>query len=403
MVLDVQEIRRDFPILSRKMNGKKLAYLDNAATTQKPKQVVDAIADYYKSCNANVHRGAYRLSEESTLAYEQARARIASFIGAAPEEIIFTRNTTESLNVVAQLVCKSAGKGSVLLTQMEHHSNIVPWQINAKENRMGLDYAPIMQDGALDYGQTASKLREHPVIFSFSHASNVLGEVNDAKKLCRLAKESGAYSCVDAAQTVPHIGIDVRKMGCNFLAFSGHKMCGPMGIGVLYMKKELQEMLPPLFGGGDMIKSVRFDRSEFAAPPQKFEAGTPNVAGAVGLAAAVNYLKCIGMKKIEAHSNLLTRICEEELSSVPGIRFHRLGRKEVGLLSFNIGKIHAHDAGEFANQDGIAIRAGHHCAQPLMGLLGEAATCRASFYLYNTEEEVGRLVSSMKRCARRLG
>ena len=333
----------------------------------------------------------------------RARAKIASFIGAAPEEIIFTRNTTESLNVVAQLVCKSARKGSVLLTQMEHHSNIVPWQINAKENRMGLDYAPLMHDGSLDYEQAASKLREHPVIFSFTHASNVLGEVNDAKKLCSLARENGAYSCVDAAQTVPHLQVDVRRIGCDFLAFSGHKMCGPMGIGVLYMKKELQEMLPPLFGGGDMIRNVRFDGAEFAAPPHKFEAGTPNVAGAVGLAAAADYLKRIGMKRIEARSRLLALLCCEGLSSVPGMRFHGSAKGEVGLLSFNIGKIHAHDAGEFANQDGIAIRAGHHCAQPLMGLLGEAAACRASFYFYNTEEEVGRLGSSMKRCQKRLG
>ena len=405
-MLDVEKIREDFPILKRKMNGKLLAYLDNAATAQKPVQVLRAMDEYYRNSNANIHRGAYALSQESTDAYEAARKNVASLINAKPEEIIFTKNATESLNLVASVVCRQAKKGShVLLTQMEHHSNIVPWQLRAKERGMKLKYVKVRSNGTLCNEDVEEFLGPSTAIFSFTHVSNVLGTINDAEKLCRMAKKagSGSLSCVDAAQSVPHMKVDAKEIGCDFLAFSSHKMLGPTGIGVLYMRKELQEKLPPFLGGGDMIKQVGFEESSWNSPPQKYEAGTQNVAGAVGLSAAIDYLREVGLANIAAHEQKLAKLCMDELSSIPGIRFFGPKKERAGLVSFNIGKIHAHDAGEFANQDGIAIRAGHHCAMPLMKVLGEAATCRASFYLYNTNEEVERLAVSMKRCQKVMG
>jgi cysteine desulfurase / selenocysteine lyase len=402
-MLNTEKIRADFPILSRKAGGKALAYLDNAATTQKPLQVIRAMDEYYWSSNANPHRGAYGLVGEATEAYESARENVASFIGSRPDEIIFTRNATESLNLAASVVCQQAKPGSaVLLTQMEHHSNIVPWQLQAKRCGLNLRYVKIRSYGALCMEDVPDELGRRPAIFSFTHVSNVLGTINDAARLCRMAKKTGSLCCVDAAQSVPHMPVDVKKMGCDFLAFSGHKMLGPTGIGVLYMRRELQESLPPFLGGGDMIREVSFSSSTWNSPPHKYEAGTPNVAGAVGLSAAVDYLRKAGMKNIVAHEKKLAKLCRSELSEVPQIRFH--GPKNgAGIVSFNIGKIHAHDAGQFADEDGVAIRTGHHCAMPLMKLLGEAATCRASFYLYNTEEEIGRLASSMKRAQKTLG
>ena len=403
MALGTGKIRADFPILSRKLNGKPLAYLDNAATTQKPRQVLDAVREYYESSNANPHRGSYSLVAESGEKYETARKRVARFINAKPEEIIFTKNATESLNLVAAVLCRQAKTGSTaLLTQMEHHSNIVPWQINAHGSGLKVRYVKIRSYGKLCNDSVDEELARHPFVFSFTHVSNVLGEKNDAEKLCALARKAGAYSCVDAAQSVPHMKVDVKEMGCDFLAFSGHKMLAPMGIGVLYMKKELQETLPPFLGGGDMIKSVSFAGSEWNSPPYKYEAGTPNVAGAVGLAAAIGYLEKIGLGKIAAHERKLAKVCKEELSEISGMRF--FGPEESGgIVSFNILDIHAHDLGQFADEAGVAIRTGHHCAQPLMQLLGVPATARASFYLYNTEDEVGRLAAAMKLAARKLG
>ena len=398
MAFDVEKIRADFPILSRKMNGKPLAYLDNAATTQKPRAVLEAMDEYYKAHNANVHRGAYRLAEEATEDYEKARASVARFINAQPDEIIFTKNATESLNLVASITSQQAARGSrILLTQMEHHSNIVPWQLAAERQMLGLEYVKITKEGKLDETSVESHLPYSPFIFSFTHVSNVLGTANDAARLCKMARKAGTLSCVDAAQSVPHIPVDVKKIGCDFLAFSGHKMLGPTGIGVLYIRRELQKSLPPFLGGGDMIKRVSFEKSEWNEPPYKFEAGTQNVAGAAGLAAAITYIRKVGLEKIAAHERKLAKTCREELAGVPEIRFYG-PEKGSGIVPFNIGKIHAHDAGEFANQDGIAIRAGHHCAQPLMGLLGVPATCRASFYFYNIEEDADRLAASMKRC-----
>ncbi|VVB99737.1 Cysteine desulfurase [uncultured archaeon] len=403
MGLDAEKIREDFPILSRMMNGKPLAYLDNAATTQKPVQVLEAMDGYYLSHNANIHRGAYRLSEEATGDYEAARKNVADFIGAKRDEIIFTKNATESLNLVAAITCENSKRGSsALLTQMEHHSNIVPWQMAAKRNGLRVGYVKIRGGGTLCNEDLDEKLASSPSIFSFTHVSNALGTINDARTLCKKAKKAGALSCVDAAQSVPHMKVDVNELGCDFLAFSGHKMLGPTGIGVLYMRRELQEKLPPFLGGGDMIKQVGFEGASWNEPPYKFEAGTQNAAGAVGLSAAIDYLKKVGLGNISAHEQKLRKMCIGELSSSPCIKFY--GPKHgAGIVSFNIGKMHAHDAGEFANRDGVAIRAGHHCAQPLMKLLGVPATCRASFYIYNTEEEVERLASSMKKAEKVLG
>lgn len=403
MALDAEKLRGDFPILTRKMNGKPLAYLDNAATTQKPVQVLQAMDGHYRNSNANIHRGAYSLSQEATDAYEAARRNVAQFIGAGADEIIFTKNATEALNLVASVTCKTAPRGSsVLLTQMEHHSNIVPWQLNARQRGLRLKYVKVRSNGTL-CNEDADGFLPSSSIFSFTHVSNVLGTVNDAKNLCKKAKSAGALSCVDAAQSVPHMPVDVGEMGCDFLAFSGHKMLGPNGIGVLYMRRKLQEALPPFLGGGDMIKSVSFEGAEWNSPPHKYEAGTQDIAGAVGLSAAVDYIRKVGLANISAHERKLTKLCTDGLSSIKGIRFCGSKKERAGLVSYNMGKIHAHDAGEFANQDGIAIRAGHHCAMPLMKVLGEAATCRASFYLYNTEEEVERLAASMKKAARILG
>lgn len=402
-MLDPEKIRCDFPIFERKFSGKALAYLDNAATTQKPSQVMEAMGGYYRNFNANPHRGAYRLVAEATERYESARRNIASFIGARHEEIIFTRNTTESLNLVAAVACQQAAPGSgILLTQMEHHSNIVPWQMNAKRRDLKIKYAKMHSNGTLCIEDVQLELAAHPAVFSFTHVSNVLGTINDAKKLARMAKKAGALSCVDAAQSVPHMEVNVKRIGCDFLAFSGHKMLGPAGIGVLYMRRELQESCPPFLGGGGMIKEVTFEGATWNSPPYKFEAGTPNVAGAVGLSSAADYLKKIGMGSIAAHEKNLAKRCREELGGIKGMRFH--GPKDgIGIVSFNIGKMHAHDAGQFADEDGVAIRTGHHCAQPLMKLLGVPATARASFYIYNTQEEVGRLALSMKRAQKTLG
>lgn len=401
-MLDVEKIRRDFPILGREFSGKPLAYLDNAATTQKPVQVIEAMDEYYRNYNANINRGAYQLAEEATEKYESARKNVASFIGAKAEEVIFTANATESLNAVASIVCEKAKKGkSVLVTKMEHHSNIVPWQIHAKKNGLRLSYVNL-KDGRLDGEDAERKLAAKPAVFSFTSLSNVLGVANDSASLCRQAHDNGALACVDATQSVPHTEVDVRDIDCDFMAFSGHKMLGPTGIGVLYMKRGLQERLGPFLGGGGMILEVGLQKSTWNRPPYKFEAGTPNPAGAIGLSAAVDYLKGIGMDEVAAHEKRLAAYCRERLGEVEGIRFHG-GSGESGIVSFNVGGIHAHDVEQFADKEGVAIRAGHHCAMPLMKEFGEIATARASFYIYNNEEEIGRLVAGVKNAQKTLG
>lgn len=395
--MNLKKLRKDFPILKKRFHGKPLVYLDSAATTQKPIQVIRAIETFYKESNANVHRGIYELSEKATAQYEGARKKVADFIGASPEEIIFVRNTTEAINLVANTFGAEQldEKHTILLTQMEHHSNLVPWQRVAEKKLGNLEFVPITSDGRLNAEKAAVLLEKSPALFSFTYVSNVLGTVNPVKELCGMAARNGIPTVVDAAQAVPHMPVDVKELGCDFLAFSGHKMLGPTGIGVLYGRRELLEKMEPFLGGGDMIKSVSFERSSWNDLPWKFEAGTPNIVGAIGLGAAVDYLKKIGMEKVRQHEKQLTAVAMEAIGRAGATIY---GPKERGgVVAFNLQNIHAHDVATILGEEGIAIRAGHHCAQPLMQLLGVAATCRASFYLYNTEEEIGALEKGLAK------
>jgi len=393
MGFDIEKIREDFPILARRVNSKPLAYLDNAATTQKPVAVLDAMREYYENSNANAHRGGNVLAEEATEIYENARKRVARFIGAAPSEIVFTRNATEALNLSARMCVEQLGAKRILLTEMEHHSNIVNWQLAAK-GKASIDHLKM---------KNASAIRKEDVVglnansvFSFTHASNVLGTLNDAAQLCNLARKAGAHTVVDGAQSVPHLKVDVHSMGCDFFAFSAHKMLGPTGIGVLYIRKEIAGHLEPIFGGGGAIESVQLSGTTFAAAPQKFEPGTQDVASAVGLAAAIDYLEKIGMNAIEKHVAALHGACMDGLKEEGGVEIYGNGAK-TGIVSFNVGNLHAHDVGQFASDGGVMLRAGHHCCQPLMKSLCVPATVRASFYIYNTKGEVERLLAAVKR------
>ena len=403
LAFDVAKIREDFPILHRQVDGRTIAYLDNAATTQKPKQVIDTLVNYYTNYNANIHRGIYRISEEATAAHEAARAKIAQFINASsPQEIVFVRGTTEAINLVAQSWGRhNLGPGDgIILTQMEHHSNIVPWQLLCREKHSHLKYVGITDDGHLDESDYQMQLENDGAkLVTLSHASNVLGTINPVREMIRDAHKHNSRVLVDAAQSVPHMPVDVQDLDCDFLAFSGHKMCGPTGIGVLYAKKELLDSMPPFHGGGEMIREVHMYESTWKDPPYKFEAGTTNIAGAIGLGAAVDYLNHIGMRKIRLHEQELTRYALDSLSRIKGISIY--GPKDPsqreGVVSFNVGDIHAHDMATLLDEDAICVRSGHHCAQPLMERLGVSATTRASFYLYNTEQEVDRLVESLEK------
>jgi len=396
MAFDVEKIREDFPILARKVNGKPLAYLDNAATTQKPAAVLDAMRDYYENSNANAHRGGNSLAEEATGIYERARERVARFVGASPSEIVFTRNATEALNLSARFCVNRMDAKRILLTEMEHHSNIVNWQLAAKSAGATIGYARMGSGGLLCSEDVEKKLLKRPGAFSFTHASNVLGAVNDAALLCRLARKAGALSVVDGAQSVPHMKVDVHSMGCDFFAFSAHKMLGPAGLGVLYIRKELVDSLEPVFGGGGAVGSVALSGASFARAPYRFEPGTQDVAGAVGLAAAIDYLENAGMGAIGKHVAGLHGACIAGLKEAGGVHVYGDGKK-TGIVSFNVGRLHAHDVAQFASDDAVMLRAGHHCCQPLMAALGASATARASFYIYNTEEEAQRLAASVKR------
>jgi len=395
MGFDVEAIRGDFPLLARRGNGKPLAYLDNAATAQKPAAVLDAMREYYENSNANAHRGGNALAEEATEIYENARKRVARFVGAAPSEIVFTRNATEALNLAARF-CVGMGAKRILLTEMEHHSNIVNWQLAAK-GKAKIKYLKVKSAGAICKEDVAGLGADS--VFSFTHASNVLGIVNDADALCRLAKKAGALSVVDGAQSAPHLEVDVHSMGCDFFAFSAHKMLGPTGVGVLYIRKGIAGGLEPIFGGGGAIENVQLSGTTFARAPQKFEPGTQDVAGAAGLAAAIDYLGNVGMGAIGRHVAALHGACVDGLEDAGGVEIYGDGAK-TGIVSFNVGKLHAHDVGQIASDDGIMLRTGHHCARPLMKALQVPATARASFYLYNTEEEAGRLAASVKRAKR---
>ncbi len=397
-LLGTEKIRKDFPILKVKVHGKPLVYLDNAATSQKPKQVINAIKDYYENYNANIHRSIHKLGEQATLAFEDAHKKVASFINAHFEEIIFTKGTTESLNLLAYSLGNELKKGDeIILTQMEHHSNLVPWQQLAKKNGIKVNYAEIDNKGNLNLNHFEKLINKKTKIVSITHVSNVLGTINDIKKIRNIVKEkSNAFFIVDAAQSVPHMPVDVKKIDCDFLAFSGHKMLAPTGIGVLYGKKELLEKMQPFLYGGDMIKEVTFKDTKFNDLPWKFEAGTPNIAQAIGLGIAVDYLKKTGMQKIMKHGMELADYCLKRLSQIDEVEIY--GPKErAALVSFNIKNVHAHDTAAILDGEGIAVRAGHHCAMPLAKILKIDASVRASFYLYNTKEEIDKLIDGIHK------
>jgi len=399
-MLDVNVIRKEFPIFQRETKpGTRLVYLDSTATSQKPLAVIEAMNSYYHHSNANIHRGVHTLAEEATALYEQARVKIARFINApSAHQIIYTRNTTESINLVAY----SWGRANlrpgdlVILTEMEHHSNLVPWQILQAERGIELDFIPVTDDGLLDLDAYTRLLSRGPKLVSFTHMSNVLGTINPAAAIIRLAHEAGAVTLVDAAQSVPHLKVDVQALDADFLAFSAHKMCGPTGIGALYGKMELLEAMPPFLGGGDMIKEVKLRSFRANTLPYKFEAGTPAIAESVGFGAAVDYLVSLGMDAIAAHEHEITEYALERLEEVPGVKlFGPSAQNKGGVAAFTLDGVHPHDVAQILDQDGIAIRAGHHCAQPLHERFGLPATSRASFYLYNTKEEVDLLVNGI--------
>ena len=393
--ITIMDLRKDFPFFER-----GLIYLDTASTSQKPKIVLDALQMAYERFNANVHRGVYSLAEEATQLYEGARKKIAGFIKANAREIVFVRNATEAINLVAQswgAENVQAGE-TILLTEMEHHSNIVPWQMLAKEQGAKISYVPITKDGQLDFTAAKHLLSHKPKLFAFTHVSNVLGTINPAKELITEAHKNGVLVLVDASQSVPHMPVDVKDLDCDFLVFSGHKMLAPH-VGVLYAKKELLEKMPPLFGGGDMIKEVTFDGATWNEVPWKFEAGTPNVAGTIALGAAVDYLQNIGMANIQAHENELTQYALEQLRKNPNIVIYGPEHR-AGVVSFNLGDMHAHDVSTVLDSYGICVRSGHHCAQPLMNKLGIAACARISFGPYNTKEDVDAFISALEKAGK---
>lgn len=395
--LDVTTVRKDFPLLTRSMHDRPLVYLDSAATSQKPEVVLRALDDYYRFHNANVHRGVYELAEEATAHYETARSVLASFIGATPEETIFVRNTTEGINLVANAWGRAnlrAGD-ALLLTEMEHHSNLVPWQIVAEATGAELRYAALHEDGSLDLESLENHLSDGRVrMVATTFISNVLGTVVPVGRVAAMAHSAGALYLVDAAQAAPHVTVDVRELEVDFLVVTGHKMLGPMGIGVLYGRKSVLDAMPPFLGGGEMIRRVRLQGSSWNELPWKFEAGTPSVGDAVGLAAAVGYLRDLGMDRIAAHDMVLANYALRALESVPGVNI--VGPRERGaLVAFAVDGIHPHDLASVLDEQGIAVRAGHHCAQPLHDRLGLAATTRASFYVYNDEADVNQLISGI--------
>ncbi len=406
--LNVEKIREDFPILKRRLSGgKPLVYLDNAATTQKPLAVIDAIYDYYANYNSNIHRAVHQLAEEATLAFETTRKRVAEFINAkSTEEIIFTRNATEAINLVAYSWGRTNIKkdDKIVLTEIEHHSNIVPWQILAGEKNAKLEYIGVDDDGYLKMHQYKEYLGSNKVkLASVTQMSNVLGTIVPVNEIIKMSHEKGIPVLIDGAQSVPHMAVDVQKMDCDFMAFSAHKMLGPTGVGILYVKQDLLEKMPPFMGGGDMIKEVHKYETRYNDLPYKFEGGTPNIADVIGFSAAINYLNNIGMDKIREHEIELTKYAIEKITKVKGVTLYgpHNTKDRGGVVSFNIGDIHPHDLATIMNDHGVAIRSGHHCAQVLMERLDVSATSRASFYIYNTKEEIDLFIDALED-ARRL-
>ncbi|GAC1331635.1 MAG: cysteine desulfurase [Candidatus Dormibacteria bacterium] len=406
--LDVERLRADFPILGRQVRGgKPLVYLDNAASSQKPNAVIEALADYYRRYNANIHRGIHTLSEEATDEYEKARRKIQRFINAgSPEELVFVRNTTEAINLVAHSFGERLREGDeILLTEMEHHSNLVPWQLLADRKGVRLKFIPLRDDGHLDLENLGGLLSDRTRLVALSHMSNVLGTINPVEEITRRAHEAGAVVLLDGAQSVPHLPVDVQAIGADFLAFSGHKMLGPMGIGGLYGRRELLESMPPFLGGGNMIMMVELEHSTWNELPDKFEAGTPDAGGAIALGVAVDYLSAVGMENVRRHEQEITDYALEVLMGIEGVDLYgpRTAEARGGVLAFNFAGIHPHDLGTLLDRDGVAIRAGHHCCQPLMRRLGQVATARASFYIYNTRGEVDALASALENARRIFG
>ncbi|HLG24063.1 MAG TPA: cysteine desulfurase [Candidatus Nanoarchaeia archaeon] len=402
--MDIETIRKDFPILQRKIHGKPLVYFDNAATSQKPRQVIEAIDFYYKNYNANIHRSIHQLGEEATAKFEEAHQKTADFINAdSYQNIVFTKNTTESLNLVAYSLTAGLKKDDeIVISQMEHHSNFVPWQQLAKQRGLKLKFIKINKNGELDNDSINQNITKKTRIVSLTHVSNVLGTINPIEKIINIAHENNALMVVDGAQAAPHMPVDVKKLDADFYAFSGHKMLGPTGIGVLYGKKELLEEMQPFLYGGEMIREVKFDDTKFNDLPWKFEAGTMNIAEGIGLGAAIDYLNKIGMDNVQKHDRELVGYAMEKLNGIGGIKIYGPDERDA-VISFNVGNIHAHDVAQVLDSEGVAIRAGHHCCMPLMSVLGVPATARASFYLYNTEKEVDVFINAIKKVKKVFG
>ncbi|MDR7515200.1 MAG: cysteine desulfurase [Armatimonadota bacterium] len=396
------DVRADFPLLQRSLDGKPLVYLDSAATSQKPRAVLEALQRYYEEYNANVHRGLYRIAERATLAYEEARAKVAAFVGARPEELVFTRGTTEAINLVAYAWGDAFVRAGdeVLVTEMEHHSNLVPWQLLAQRRGARLRVLRVRpEDGTLDLDSLDRLLTERTRIVAVTHQSNVVGTINPVRYISERAHAVGAVVVVDGAQSVPHMPVRVAELGCDFLAFSGHKMCGPTGIGALWGRRELLEAMPPFHGGGEMIERVELEHSTYKDPPHRFEAGTPNIAGAIALGVAVEYLRALGMEAVREHEKALVRYAMAQLAELRGLRLYGPKDPELrgGALAFTLEGVHPHDVAQVLDEQGVCVRAGHHCAQPLHRALGLAATARASVYLYNTAEDIDALVRGLER------
>jgi cysteine desulfurase/selenocysteine lyase len=399
MTLDIEALRAQFPILAQQANGKPLVYLDNAATTQKPRAVIQAVSDYYTAVNSNVHRAAHYLSGKATQAFEQARQEVADYLGAKREEIIWTRGTTEAINLVAQCYGRETLKkgDQVLITGMEHHSNIVPWQLACERTGAELKVVPVLDNGALDMDAFDQLLNERTRIVALCHVSNALGTVNPVADMIRKAKDVGATTLVDGAQAMPHFSVDVQALGCDFYAFSGHKVFGPTGIGALFGREELLEQMPPYQGGGEMIETVTFEKSTWNELPYKFEAGTPNIAGVVGLGAALEWLNGQDRKALTAHENDLLAYATEQARSFDGLKIIGDAPMKTSVLSFLLADSHPNDVGMLLDQQGIAVRTGHHCTMPLMDHFGIPGTVRAAFSIYNTREEVDQLFAGLEK------
>lgn len=403
--VDWEAIRADFPVLDRQVHGKPLVYLDSANTSQKPRQVIAAVDDFYRRHNANISRAVHTLGQEATEAYESARTRLAAFVGVRPADLVMTSGTTQAINLVAYshaLPAIKAGE-SILLTQMEHHANIVPWQLVAGRGGITLKVAPVTPAGELDLDALWALMTGDVKLLAFTHVSNVLGTVNPVAEICREARRRGILTLVDGSQALPHRPVDIPALGCDFYAFTGHKMLGPTGTGALWARRELLQAMPPFLGGGEMIREVRFEGTTFNDPPHKFEAGTPNIAGVIGLGAAVDYLSAIGMAAIEAREQALLERATAALDAVPGLRLIGRARHKAAVLSFLVEGAHAHDLATLLDLEGIAVRSGHHCAHPLMACFGVPATCRASLAFYNRVEDIDALVAGLHKARTLLG